>query len=275
MYVITNVQNGIIEMKKSRICLLIILMLAVSCTKSRFATTTRHYHDGKVSYSNHYSIERTKLNRHQTKRPPSFTQNAKANSAGTPVDNADTIKTRNLLAYADKKCPVVNNMQKLNSQYTLTLYPEFHHDKVLTPSKHDRDTFTKDRAIVSFKDILRGDSTTVKKRGNSKDHATGTGKKDNRKTEKLGLAGFILSFLGILPLIGIPFSLLAIIFGAISLKKIKRAPEKYKGKGFAIASIGIGCAMIVMYIAILIGSISVTGVSAPSLDTSALDCRID
>jgi len=47
-------------MKKNRICLFIIFILAVSCTKSRFATTTRHYHNGKVAYTKHYSIEHMK-----------------------------------------------------------------------------------------------------------------------------------------------------------------------------------------------------------------------
>jgi hypothetical protein len=60
-----------------------------------------------------------------------------------------------------------------------------------------------------------------------------------QKTEGLGLAGFIASLVGLFVL-GIPLGLLAVIFGIISQGKLKRNPGKYKGRGFARASIIIG-----------------------------------
>ncbi len=62
------------------------------------------------------------------------------------------------------------------------------------------------------------------------------------KVEGLGLAGFIIGIVGwFMPLgLGLFFCLLAIIFGAISLARIKRNPEKYKGKGFAVTSLILG-----------------------------------
>jgi hypothetical protein len=63
---------------------------------------------------------------------------------------------------------------------------------------------------------------------------------DNRKVEKLGLAGFILSIPGLVPIVCLPLAILGVIFGALSLRKIKRNPALYKGRGFAIASIVLG-----------------------------------
>jgi hypothetical protein len=45
-------------------------------------------------------------------------------------------------------------------------------------------------------------------------------------------------------------AVLAIVFGAISLSKIKKNPEKYKGIGFAKAGLIIGIIEIVLIIAI-------------------------
>ena len=75
---------------------------------------------------------------------------------------------------------------------------------------------------------------------------------DPRKTEKLGLAGFILSILGLIPFIGIPFAIMAYIFGVKSLRKIKKDPKKYKGKGYARASQIIGGIEILCYIILAI-----------------------
>ncbi|MCF6365677.1 MAG: DUF4190 domain-containing protein [Bacteroidales bacterium] len=68
--------------------------------------------------------------------------------------------------------------------------------------------------------------------------------------EALGLVGFILSIVGLI-ILGIPLGLTAIILGAISLKKIRTNPKKFKGRGFAIVSIIIGIIDIVGYLILL------------------------
>jgi len=68
------------------------------------------------------------------------------------------------------------------------------------------------------------------------------------KTEGLGLAGFISGLVGLF-ILGILFGLIAIIFGAISLGKINKNPDKFKGKGFAITSLILG---IIDVVAVLI-----------------------
>lgn len=70
------------------------------------------------------------------------------------------------------------------------------------------------------------------------------------KTEGLGLAGFISGLAGLF-IAAIPLGIVAIVFGAISLSKIKRNPQRYKGKGFAIASIILGIVDVVAMFLIL------------------------
>jgi hypothetical protein len=60
-----------------------------------------------------------------------------------------------------------------------------------------------------------------------------------QQSEGLGTAGFLASILGLF-IASIPLGLLAIIFGAVSLGKIKKNPLRFRGKGLAIASIIIG-----------------------------------
>lgn len=75
---------------------------------------------------------------------------------------------------------------------------------------------------------------------------------DTRKTEKLGLVGFILSIPGLFPVFGLPFAILAVIFGARSIRKINRYPERFKGKENAHASLILGIIGILMPFIILI-----------------------
>ncbi len=70
------------------------------------------------------------------------------------------------------------------------------------------------------------------------------------KTEGLGLAGFVSGLLGLF-VASIPLGLIAVIFGSISLSRIKRYPQRFKGRGFAIASIILGLVDVIVMIALL------------------------
>lgn len=70
------------------------------------------------------------------------------------------------------------------------------------------------------------------------------------KTEGLGLVGFISGLVGLF-IASIPLGLIAVIFGGISLSKIKRQSQRFKGKGFAIASIILGIIDVVAMIILL------------------------
>jgi hypothetical protein len=93
--------------------------------------------------------------------------------------------------------------------------------------------------------IRRSNISVIKYANGTKDFFTSSGPVDYRyskedvKTEGLGLAGFIVSLAGLFVL-GIPFGLIGIIFGSISLTRIKRSPGRYKGRGFALTSLIIG-----------------------------------
>ena len=70
------------------------------------------------------------------------------------------------------------------------------------------------------------------------------------KTEGLGLAGFLSGLVGLF-IASIPLGVIAVIFGSISLSKIKKQSQRYKGKGFAIASIILGLIDVVVMIILL------------------------
>lgn len=71
------------------------------------------------------------------------------------------------------------------------------------------------------------------------------------KTEGFGIAGFLTSLIGIV-VAAIPLGIVSVIFGAISLGRISRQPERYKGKGFGITAIILGIIEIIIGLLILV-----------------------
>lgn len=71
-----------------------------------------------------------------------------------------------------------------------------------------------------------------------------------KKTDGMATTGFIGSLVGLF-IAGIPLGIMAIVFGFVSLGKIKRHPERYKGRGFGIASIIIGAVDVIGMLIIL------------------------
>jgi len=112
--------------------------------------------------------------------------------------------------------------------------------------------------------------TITSKSNSPKNEKTKTKVHHTKKIEPLGLIGFNLSILGWIPILGLLFpsasswmffvglliAILAVIFGAIGLRRINRNQGHFKGKGFAIASLIIGILAFVSSIIILIVAIS-------------------
>jgi hypothetical protein len=104
--------------------------------------------------------------------------------------------------------------------------------------------------------VRKSNISVIKYANGTKDFFTASGPVDYRlsteesKLEGLGLAGFIGGIAGLFVL-GIPLGLLAVIFGVISLSKIKRSSGRLRGKGYAIASIIIGLVDIIGLIVLL------------------------
>lgn len=80
-----------------------------------------------------------------------------------------------------------------------------------------------------------------KSKNNKKSNFKLNKKNDERKNEGLGIAGFVLGIVGwFTPYLGFIMCLLALIFGAVSLGKIVKNPDKFKGKGFSITALIMG-----------------------------------
>ena len=72
--------------------------------------------------------------------------------------------------------------------------------------------------------------------------------KSKLKTQGLGLSSMIIGLVGLLvpsSIVLIILSPLAIIFSSIAMVKIKKNPEKFKGKGFAITGLVLGILLVV------------------------------
>jgi len=61
----------------------------------------------------------------------------------------------------------------------------------------------------------------------------------DRNVEPMAVIGSVLGLLGLIAF-GIPLGLVAMVLGVLSIGKIKKNPEKHRGKGWAIASIILG-----------------------------------
>ncbi len=299
-------------MKKLYILLIALFVVNGACQRSQFATTTRHSSNGKVTYINHYPAERTKFSKVKCPKNNLNETKAQNNPAApgrtevgklpgheiTKINPAPISENLNLIASTSNKPTILpanesrvvpaQNLILSSKSQVRSKTRNFNLDtnkKSASKSGTARVRFAK----IKFKNghevlakILYQNHDTLKYRLiNEPDSVrivmmdkVNTILPDPRKTEKLGLAGFILSLLGLIPIIGIPFAILALIFGLSSLRKIKRFPEKFKGKGFATASAIIGGSEIIIYIILaIIGIILVIG--AISSATPSCTVRID
>ena len=193
-------------MKTSNICLMIIAVLAVSCTKSRFATTTRHYHNGKVSYVNHYANEWRGPGLKQRKSVAASTPSVTVRTVKNREDHPEPMDKMNPIASTDKNFLVLNNMVTLISSNKKSSSQEFHNEKGLSQPKVRTEPLAKKLVTSTFNQLSKGYIAPVNKRDTIKGNEAGIEKTEPPKTEKLGLIGFILSFLGAIPFIGIPFA---------------------------------------------------------------------
>jgi hypothetical protein len=71
-----------------------------------------------------------------------------------------------------------------------------------------------------------------------------------KKTDGMAVAGFVGSLVGLF-IAGIPLGIMAIVFGFVSLGKMNRHPDRYRGRGFGIASIIIGAIDVIGMLIIL------------------------
>jgi hypothetical protein len=73
---------------------------------------------------------------------------------------------------------------------------------------------------------------------------------DTRQVHGLAIASFISAIVGIF-IAGIILGILAVVFGAIALGRIKAEPARFKGQGLAIAGIVLGAIVAILTIIVV------------------------
>ncbi len=137
---------------------------------------------------------------------------------------------------------------------------------VLEIEKGDINNGSDTKLRISTNPILNSDKNLVKTTTKSKEsnalnensffHQEGPNQQESTiiKVEGLGLAGMIVGLAGLLVL-PIPCGIVAVIFGAISLARFKKNPNKYRGKGFAVTALVVGLVVLTLGIILLAGAV--------------------
>jgi hypothetical protein len=211
------------------LCFICCSVLFLACSSSQFTTSARHSRNGKVSYTNRPLHEkRISLKRFTTGRSNNkgtkLVDNASAESLIIPT-NAGTIEKITGVKKDFGECLIASTsnepvLRLIENSATRTVRSS-HNISQTKPEKGEmvEELYTPQ---ASSKPAHRVTSS------------------DSRRVEPIGLAGFVLSILGLIPFIGILFSLLGIIFSGIGLHRANKDPGRFKGSGFAIAGIIIG-----------------------------------
>lgn len=273
-------------MKTIYILMIMLFLVTGACQRSQFSTTARHVENGRVTYVNKHRIEKSRSHNCNFRKEHVKQEEAPAgrtNAPSLPIpDNliASTAAEPTIIAVSEHRFVTENEpIMTDNVRYQLA-NEGFHEDSVkyIAPKKGTTADFSA-QYVISLKDghkITSGiiyqleDTLFYQLSSNPKVTRTVGADQvdtiirvryfdpdkaqvvDTRKTEKLAVAGLVFSILGIFPLVGLPFAVLGLIFGAISLRRINRNPEKYRGKGKAQASLFIGIVMTAISAAILI-----------------------
>ena len=209
--------------------IMLLLVLAWSCQRSQFSTTTRHVKNGRVTYSNHHGVDRIR------------SVNARLHKNQVKETNKEMIVSvppaKELM---DLPAPEIKRPDPVKSSETENLIASTSNEPSLILAKETMSK-TESGLAKTHNDNQSNQSVFIPKnsvKSNPAKHDNARGY-DGSKTETWSLVSFILSFLGFIPAIGIIFSILSIIFGLIGLGRINRS-YGFKGKGFAIAGIIIG-----------------------------------
>jgi hypothetical protein len=268
-----------------------LLVLASSCQRSQFSTTTRQYKNGKVTYVNNYHKEQYKPSRGKShKKHLKETEAQKSIPAPTgkglqnlsddelaKISPALISNNENLIASTSNEPAIIlANKEQVRSTDDLIL--SYHSQngikkdhcipdtiKLIAPQQGTTMDFSEENVIrlkngskisagliyqshdTLFYQLISNPRVTkfvaveqvdtiykVKYYDSTKEQEV-----DTRKPI-LGSGGIVLSLIGLIPIIGLPFAIAAVIVGAVNLHKINRHPEQYRGINKAYASIILG-----------------------------------
>jgi hypothetical protein len=248
-------------MKKIYILLIALFVVISACQRSQFPTTTRQYKNGRVSYINTYHKERSKTSKGKS-----------------PKNHLKETDTQNSISAASS----INKQSIINAEITEINPAPISDNNLISSTANEPIITTKNgNRLVPDNELdfshknhsnkkTDNFSPNTSKLNSFKNQKTKTKVHNTKKIEPFGLTGFILSILSWIPVIGLLFpsaaswmffagllsGIFAMVFGAIGLRIINRNQGKYKGKGFAIASIIIGILAFFSSIIILIVAIS-------------------
>jgi hypothetical protein len=204
----------------TKVLLFCIILITVSCQRSPFATTSRVSHNGRISYINRFRLERRShiglFSHRKIKKPEATEDTAMLISKNENVSRIMRVEKNDphppdqLIASASKE-PLLPAIKPLRASVTLQSSP-----------------------------VRLAHPDTISEKNKTGREKKSLPPRNKRKTEKYGLQGFILSFPGLLPVMGLPFAITAIILGFRSLRNIRRNPSLYKGRCFAVFSIILG-----------------------------------
>jgi len=245
-------------MKKVYMLLMVLPVISDACQRSQFSTAIRNTQNGCVTYTNQHQKQRIKTIK---VKGPELKSDQKVEIASLAKESA-ILGLNHSLSRLEIYLPAPDSIRTLappkgtNIDFSARQVIKFKNGKTKTTSivYQSADTLYYQSIskpdITQFVNIAQVDTVFLVRYFDPE-----KGKVvDIRKTEKLGLAGFILSFPGLVPLFGLPFAILAVIFGVVSLRKANRQPDKYLRNGKASLILGIiglsVCSILLIYLAI-------------------------
>jgi len=250
-------------MKKYYILLLsVLIMFSASCFRSQFSTTTRQYKHGRTTFANHHRTERSRLSKIKSpqkhlppidpQNPVSGAENLIASTSNEPVildmnenrvvPGNQTVLSENepngIITYASIKDSIRPDTEKGETALNLSKphvikYKDGRRKTVRIISlSHDTLVYNN----IGEPNVTR---TTTMEQGD-------TILPDTRKTEPIGVIGFVTSVLSLIPIfflapyIGMPLAAISVVLGLLSIRRIRHNKERFKGRGFAYASVVLG-----------------------------------
>jgi hypothetical protein len=206
---------------------IVLLFIITSCTKSQFSTTVMQKRNGRTTYKNVYFTDKVKLTKTSSKGH-NYKQVSKQSNYN--IDRMENLHDEQVLI----ACNTTDQMILYNVNKSIL-----------------KSSLIKPKNELKKKSNSTPDTIRAVRLNSGNNQYGYSYYSDNRVTEKLGLTGFILTLIGWLLVFGMPLSIIGVIFGSISLGKIRRNPGHFKGRGFAIASLILGVIGVVFSIVFL------------------------
>jgi len=230
--------------------LVMIIFILGSCTSSQFSTSERRVKNGHVTYVNKHSHDRIRV-LHASK------VNARSNE-NQSISNVDKVAD-------DNRVDEINRISNLNSTKV--------DDQLIASTSKDLLLPVTNKKVILFNDYSGStkQSSSGKVGSSKRSHKSETSQSNyyyanqarpdttignkhysevNQPKKHVAIGGLVCSIIGLF-IAGVILGTVGIISGAVGISKVNKHPEKYTGKGTAIASLIIGIIALVGEIVVL------------------------